>query len=643
MSDNETPATESTVLAVAAKPTSRQITAVFNEQPLFDTAKLEHYQRIATGLMYSSMLPPSVQGPQNLSFDERSKVTFSNLILLLDIADRWKASIIAVTQTASIVYGKICFEGKMIQAVLESRLGVELVPEYTGEKGTPGYGIKLYDKARPERSIEGTIADWQTFDKNDRPLKQWVGNAQTLQLKYRGTREWCRSWEPGLLLGIYSDDELVDMAADRPAPVAPGATISGGFTKPRPQETQVEEVEAIQLIPGVVNRALEEGKITAEKARELFGMCNHEAVAQWRILEIQEGRGVPDMTEQETKTLMAVNKKARGVTEESEKAAAEAESTRLARVRAEQKAAEANKKAPGKAQEAVKDPPAPKAADKVEKPAEATAPAVEEEVLDDPQDEEIVDPVDAGEVSSFWRRGYEDAKAGRPNKPGKIDQVEALDYAMGFNQGAAELLNPDMTAPADEGDEEVLDDAPADDSVDYDALGFADGYAGKPRNPPRGLVGPQIDAYVGGHARGLDTLQREEEAADAAARDPFNVYAVAISGAQTWGAIKNALVVLNKTPAWVEDSKLPGSPKIKEARRAAWERVDALETAGGEFVDMTLDLTAFRCFVEYETNPEIISNQWEVLAGGALYSALPDDRKRGLESAIRERVRELTT
>ena len=78
--------------------------AVENIQPMFDTARFEHFQRAASALMHSSIMNPSIRGnsPQQ---------AFSNLMLLADQSDRWKLPLIAIVQETSIVHDKLVFSG----------------------------------------------------------------------------------------------------------------------------------------------------------------------------------------------------------------------------------------------------------------------------------------------------------------------------------------------------------------------------------------------------------------------------------------------------------------------------------------------------------------------------------------------------
>lgn len=228
--------------------TSRQRALVENVQPLFDTAKFEHMQRAATALMNSTLLPPSVRGGSPAE-------CFSNLILVFEMADRFKMPGTSLAQCVSIVHGKMMLEGKVITAMLESTLAVRLNYYWTGDRGTPAYRIYVWDKSfnptdgditqvqldalAPDRyppgarMIDGSVADWQTTDKNGKVNPSWTGAAQRNQLAYRGSREWARLYEAGAMLGVYGDDEVTAWEDARVVRTdAAPAAISTGFTRP---------------------------------------------------------------------------------------------------------------------------------------------------------------------------------------------------------------------------------------------------------------------------------------------------------------------------------------------------------------------------------------------------------------------------
>lgn len=252
---------QTTAVAVAEK---RQPARVENTQPLFDTDRFEHFQRAASALMHSSILNPSIRG-------DDPKQCFSNLMLVFDLSDRWKLPPMSIAQCISIVHNKVVYEGKLIQAALQSSLGVQLYPWWTGKRGAPDYRIYLSDKpwdtGNPEtdqalidslmpgiqilgrRVIDGSVAEWKTTDKQGRDNAAWTGAATQNQLNYRGSREWVRRYEPAMLLGVYGDDEIeaIQGRMDRAREVSittPG--LSTGFTKPAAEEPVDAVVEEIQ-------------------------------------------------------------------------------------------------------------------------------------------------------------------------------------------------------------------------------------------------------------------------------------------------------------------------------------------------------------------------------------------------------------
>jgi len=236
-----------------ATQAARPAHVVQHVQPLFDTARFEHFQRAAKALMHSTLLPDSVRG-------DSPEQCFSNLILVGEMADRFKMPMTALAQCISIVHGKMMIEGKAISAALTSTMSTELHYHYTGERGTDAYRVYVSDKSfddltdeqlaalapdrypRGYRMIDGSVGEWKTFVKNSttQAKPNWTGGATRNQLAYRGAREWARLYEPGVILGVYSEDEI-DAYDARVVHVqtvdATGATISAGFAPLTAQPT----------------------------------------------------------------------------------------------------------------------------------------------------------------------------------------------------------------------------------------------------------------------------------------------------------------------------------------------------------------------------------------------------------------------
>lgn len=199
----------------------RELIAIQEAIPLFDTAVFDHMLRVATRMAASTIIP------DHLRIAGDFEATVGNCLLVINQARNWGMDPFAVAQCMSIVHGKPCYEGKLIAAAIETKLGIRLNYEWFGEPGSDGYGIRIWDIDQVNHRIEGTVGDWKTKDKEGRVKANWATpNAQYRQLKYRGDREWARLWAPSLMLGVYSDDEMEDLREDararRATPVGPG-------------------------------------------------------------------------------------------------------------------------------------------------------------------------------------------------------------------------------------------------------------------------------------------------------------------------------------------------------------------------------------------------------------------------------------
>jgi len=173
---------------------------VYDAIPLLDTSRFEHMQRIASTMAACSLIPEALKGTT-------PQATLANCFLVVNQAVRWNMDPFAVAQSVSVVHGKLCYEGKLVAAVLEQKLGIRLRYEWNNGTGD-ALGIKVageFPDGRVE-TIEGTVGQWKTTGNNS----PW-GKLPKLMLAYRGSREWARLFAPGVMLGVYTDDELQEM------------------------------------------------------------------------------------------------------------------------------------------------------------------------------------------------------------------------------------------------------------------------------------------------------------------------------------------------------------------------------------------------------------------------------------------------
>lgn len=180
--------------------------------PVLDTSKFEHMQRIAMVMAKSSIIPESLR---KVKVDKNEvelpeEVVIANCFRIVNQAVRWGMDPFAVADCASIVHGRLMWEGKLIAAVLDAKLGVKLKYAFTNEDALPttrklGVVVSAYLPGETEiRTIEGTVQDWHKGDKSP-----WANpGAWKRQLRYMGAREWARAHAPAVMLGVYTEEEF---------------------------------------------------------------------------------------------------------------------------------------------------------------------------------------------------------------------------------------------------------------------------------------------------------------------------------------------------------------------------------------------------------------------------------------------------
>lgn len=292
-------------------PESRQLAVrrtsavVDSVDPLFDTDFFEQIQRASKALMNSTLIPKSVRG-------DAPEQCFSNIVLLAPFAQTWKMPLSALLQGVSLIGDKPMFEGKIIASAIEARLGFKLHHHYVGERGTDAYRVYVSDRSfedltdeqleglRPDkyprgyRMIDGTVGDWKTYERQGGVKKLWTGAATRNQLAYRGDREWCRLFEPAVIVGVYGEDEMDELEArierrgarqeQLTVQEEPARTISLGFADAKPAAGgQVQDAVVEEINP-------QTGEVTA-KAEEL----DQDALENWRssgFNDFVDGSGV---------------------------------------------------------------------------------------------------------------------------------------------------------------------------------------------------------------------------------------------------------------------------------------------------------------------------------------------------------------
>lgn len=250
------------VPAEQTERTARQSYQVIDPIPTLDTARFEHMMRIAKVMATSSLCPDAlcmkkVEGQKNpvaLPYE----TVLANCFLVVNQAVRWGMDPFAVAQCVSVVHGKLCYEGKLIAAVIEVKVGIRLTYQWNDKTGD-ALGVTVTGKYSDEpepRTVSGDVGGWKTTGTNS----PWPKDPRK-QLAYRGAREWGRLHAPAVMLGVYSDDEMDNLSSAsrssrardvtssrEPPPLSP-VEPPAPTTTPEPPAPMIENNPSIPLDP----------------------------------------------------------------------------------------------------------------------------------------------------------------------------------------------------------------------------------------------------------------------------------------------------------------------------------------------------------------------------------------------------------
>jgi hypothetical protein len=167
---------------------------------VFAPAQFEHAQRIAKLLSSSDLVPNQYKG------------NIANTMVALEMAHRMNASPLMVMQNLHIIHGRPSWGSSFIIASLNS----------CGRFGTLRFeSTPTSCKAVTLDKQSGAILDGPTVTMEmakaegwlDKPGSKWKTMPE-LMLKYRAAAFFGRLYAPEIMMGLYSADEVVDIAAN---------------------------------------------------------------------------------------------------------------------------------------------------------------------------------------------------------------------------------------------------------------------------------------------------------------------------------------------------------------------------------------------------------------------------------------------
>ena len=191
-------------------------------------AAFEDAQRIAKALATSTLIPPQFQGQQG----------FANCLVALEIANRMGMGIFQVMQNLHIIHGRPSWSSQFIIALIngcgrfeplqyelagkgeEMACRCSAVQKSTGKTVTgPAVSMAM---ARAEGWSTKAGSKWKTMPE--------------LMLRYRAAAMFGRLYVPDLLVGIQSQEEVVDIqpVSVSEAPAASVADLNAAIAQPVP-------------------------------------------------------------------------------------------------------------------------------------------------------------------------------------------------------------------------------------------------------------------------------------------------------------------------------------------------------------------------------------------------------------------------
>jgi hypothetical protein len=211
---------------------------------IWDTAALDHMGRVGRLMADSGLASETIFKDGDQPAADHTVV--ARMVMIANLARECAANPLMFLQGCSIISRKLHLEGKVVNAIIRARTGVVLrftfgvwdtdhiefppmIPQLdpageqmVGLDGKPLFiadpaffhnvgerlAVRVSDPDDPERFVDGSVGLWKT----DRKGSPWTAQGNwRRQLRYRGAPEWARAYEPGAVLGFYSDaDEDLD-------------------------------------------------------------------------------------------------------------------------------------------------------------------------------------------------------------------------------------------------------------------------------------------------------------------------------------------------------------------------------------------------------------------------------------------------
>jgi len=185
----------------------------------------EEAQRIAKALASSTLIPPAFQGQQG----------FANCLVALEIANRMRISPFLAMQHLHVINGRPSWSSSFIIAMVNGcgRFS-PLRFEISGEGDSLACYARSTDLAS-EQELKGptiTMAMAKKEGWSTKPGSKWA-TMPDLMIRYRAAAFWGRLYASDLLLGLQTQEEVIDVQPVTVKAVAPSLDeLNAKITQP---------------------------------------------------------------------------------------------------------------------------------------------------------------------------------------------------------------------------------------------------------------------------------------------------------------------------------------------------------------------------------------------------------------------------
>jgi len=185
----------------------------------------EEAQRIAKALASSTLIPPAFQGQQG----------FANCLVALEIANRMRISPFLAMQHLHVIHGRPSWSSSFIIAMVN---GCGRFSPLRFEMSGEGDSLACYARATDlasEQELKGPTITMAMAKKEGWSTKagsKWATMSE-LMISYRAAAFWGRLYASDLLLGLQTQEEVIDVQPVTVKAVAPSLDeLNAKITKP---------------------------------------------------------------------------------------------------------------------------------------------------------------------------------------------------------------------------------------------------------------------------------------------------------------------------------------------------------------------------------------------------------------------------